>query len=148
MKVQSKIGVRGWLFLGLIGIVLVSSVAGAICNTQYTDVVYRALRNQQSIRKIVLRVSTAQDSDFDATILDTALLLKFNAVLRGGEKIAFDTPRMHSMSINIDIYKDRKVNIRALKTTRSGWVVAEGADWYRNDSLIQLLTPYLSANAH
>ncbi|HVU95357.1 MAG TPA: hypothetical protein VHE34_09040 [Puia sp.] len=37
--------------------------------------------------------------------------------------------------------------IALLKTTGGGWVAGEGNNWYRNDSLMELLRPYLPADA-
>jgi hypothetical protein len=148
MKAQSKIGIRNWLFLLGIGIVLLASIAGAISNSNYTDTVYRVLHSHQPIRKIELRIITGEDSNFDRTILDRIALLKFGAALRGGEKITRDVPGMHTAYIDMDIFKDRKINISLLKSVDSGWIIAAGKDWYKNDSLVQLLTPYLSPNAH
>ena len=148
MKTQAKEMFRGRFFVfGTLAILLGIMVA-YIVDSNNTDNIYRLLHNRRPINKIELKISIGGDSGFDRTILDTMALRKFGTALQGGEKITFDAPRMHSISIRMDIYKDQKIYLFILKSMQSGWVIAAGKDWYRNDSLIQLLTPYLSSNAH
>jgi hypothetical protein len=131
-----------------IAIVLLVSVLAAISNSNYTSSTYHILHDLRPVHKIELEITTKEDSPFKKVIWDSSALSQFDAALARGQLIMPDAPTLHTVAINMAIYKDRKVNISVLKSVHSGWIVAAGDNWYRNDSLVHLLAPYLPSGAN
>jgi hypothetical protein len=136
-----------WLFpIGTV-ILILFFISINLFESRYTDTVYRVLHSPEVISRIDMRIIAAADSAIsrDTVIVDREVLQKFNKALAGGKHVSLNSTRMHSVFIDMHVYKNKKVNISVLKMINSGWVIGVGDDYYRNDSLVNLLTPYLSA---
>lgn len=78
-------------------------------------------------------------------IYDDSILEKLNRACRQVQEWLPDTPKMHTILIEMTVYKSRKLRLSFLKTTYSGWVMEIGSTYYRGDSLSSILDRFVGA---
>jgi hypothetical protein len=113
-----------------------------VFNRLSSDRTIEIIHDGKKINRIVMRVQAARDSE-DVTIVDSSELDRFNRMLKMSREVPAGAARLHTSFIDVDVYKDKKVNISILNTDQSGWVVIAGGNWYKSDSLVDVLRKYI-----
>jgi len=108
-----------------------------------TQETYNELRNNKKLDSIYMRIEPSVDSVRDVAITNDSVLAKLNQTFKDLQEFFPDTPKMHSILIDMSIYKNRKGKLLLLKTTYSGWVIDLGGTYYQDDSLISVLDRYM-----
>jgi hypothetical protein len=129
------------IWIGLLGLTILVAI---ITDSLASDSMYRASQSHSKVTRIEMKIiDPSTESGRRVVLQGDTVCEKVNQALKYFSTISVEGQRDHSIFIDMDIYKDKKVNINILKTSRSGWVMSIGSDWYKNDSLIRVLKQYV-----
>jgi hypothetical protein len=128
-------------------ILMMLVVIGFILNSVYSEDIVRTLHNSFRIVKIEMKYNSFRDNEPSKQVIiqDTDLLKNINEAFRNSREVGPKDTRMIKSSIDMQIYKNKKVRISLLNSNVDGWVIYMGGSWYKSDTLMKLLTAYIPA---
>lgn len=108
------------------------------------DRTHKGVMNWEKIDSITMLMESVNSSNKTIRIFSDSVLKKINRSFQYLEGFTPNSPKVHTILIDLDIYKKRKFSLTLLKTSYSGWVISIYDDWYKDDSLIAILEPELN----
>ena len=103
---------------------------------------YKELTSQNRIDSIALLGRSEPNPERQISIVKDSVLNQINATFQYFREFTPINPKMHSVFVEADIYKQRKCTLELLKTTNNGWLIRIGSRWYQDDSLLSVLARY------
>jgi hypothetical protein len=136
---------RTIILLSIVGAAILFVVIGLFLGSIKGGRMYRNLLSHDSVKLVLLYVSTEGNSDTGSrhvTINDVIKCNRINSTFKYFVEITPDRPRLQTKFVEMKVYKNRRSDLRLSKTTYSGWVFYIVDDCYKNDSLISVLNEY------
>jgi hypothetical protein len=132
-------GKRGFILAIVFIVILVSVWIYGIVDVRQT---YSGIMDGQRIDSVSMYIES--DSLLaKKSIHKDSVLENLNRACRQVQEWLPDTPKMHSVLIEMTVYKSRKLKLDLLKTKYSGWVMEIGGTYYRGDSLSAILDDFV-----
>lgn len=104
------------------------------------DQTYKGITNGDRINRI--EFNSILDSSKHLVVSNDTILKEINQAFHYFQEYSPRNPKMHTVYIQMEIYKKEKLKLELLKTKYSGWAVPIFTKWYQNDSLIGVLDRY------
>lgn len=101
---------------------------------------YNGITNGERIDRIEFR--SILDPSRHLIVTNDTVLEKINEAFAYFKEYSPQSPKMHSVYIQMEIYKKKKWTLELLKTKYSGWAIPIFTKWYQNDSLVAVLGRY------
>jgi len=142
MKIRSRKGF--FILVGIFVVIYFSTWAYQEIDAERT---YKGITDGERIDSIKMYIESDQSPNKTMLIVNDSELNNINRTFQYLQEFTPRSPKMHSVYIDIYIYKKKKLNIQLLKTTYSGWAISLYDTWYRNDSLMMVLNRYLKLDS-
>lgn len=101
---------------------------------------YKGITNRERIDRIEFH--SILDPSRHLIITNDTVLEKIKEAFAYFNEYTPQSPKMHSVFLQMEIYKKKKWTLELLKTKYSGWAIPIFTKWYRNDSLVAVLGRY------